>query len=159
LGRREFVGDRPARFATDHTHSSLQAKLVDLDHEAIDLVVERLTVLLESLYVLHQRIEVLETLDQRVRAKAQLLHPLQHFPLGYRRLTVHPTELVKEDIQRSRSGDGRIELSQRAGGRVARAGKQRQTARGAFLVEALEALPGHVDLATHLETFRRILAV
>ena len=64
---------------------------------------------------------------------------------------VLPAELVPERIERTRGGDGGIELADRAGGGVARAGEEREPGCAAFGVELLEAALRHVDLAAYLE--------
>ena len=58
LGGRELVGDGPARLAADDAHRALQGELIDLDDEAVDLVVEGLAVGLEALDVLDDGFEV-----------------------------------------------------------------------------------------------------
>ena len=63
LGRRVLEGDRPARLAADDAQRPLQAEVVDLDHEAVDLVVEALAPVLPELDVLDDGVEVVEALD------------------------------------------------------------------------------------------------
>ena len=55
--RRELPGDRPARLAPDHAELPPERPLVDLDDDAVDLVVERLAPLLPPVAALDDRLD------------------------------------------------------------------------------------------------------
>ena len=59
--------------------------------------------------------------------------------------------------QRPRGGQRRVELANRAGGRVARVHEGRLAGRGALLVQAGERRQRQVDLAAHLQQRRGVL--
>ena len=97
LRRRELVGDGPARLAADGAHLPLHRQVVDLDDDAVDLVVERVALLDPALRERGDLIERLEALDVGVDAEAERLQPLQHVPVRRRvAAVVLPAELVPE---------------------------------------------------------------
>ncbi len=75
-----------------------------------------------------------------------------------RRGAVEPAEGVDEDVEGAPGRYACVELADGASGGVARIGEQRLALAGPLLVEALEALLRHVDLAADLEARRRALA-
>ena len=66
--------------------------------------------------------------------------------------------VIGEEAQRAARGDGRIELAQGTGGRVARIGEDLLARLLLALVERGEIGVAHIDLAAHLEDLGRILA-
>ena len=157
LRGRELVGDGPARLAADGAHLPLEREVIDLDDDAVDLVVERVALLDPALAERGDLVERLEALDVGVDAEAELLQPLQDVPVRLRlAAAVVPAELVPEGIERARGGDLRVELADGAGGGVARAGEERESGGAALDVELLEAALRHVDLAADLESIREI---
>ena len=157
LRRRVLVGDGPARLAADDAERALQAEVVHLDHEAVDLVVEasRRWPPSSSIMLRRPRRCVVHARAVRVDAEAQLAQPLAASPSG-RAGEPSPLRPSRAGRRRYRAAASaviaRVELAQRAGGGVARVGEQRLAlAFGALLVEPLEAALGHVDLAAHLE--------
>ena len=66
-------------------------------------------------------------------------------------------EAVAPHRERPLGGELRVELADRAGGRVARVHERRQPGLGAALVEGGEVGQRHVDLAAHLEQRRGVL--
>ena len=64
---------------------------------------------------------------------------------------------VAPDRERPFGGERRVELADRAGGRVARVGEGRLARLGAALVQRLEGGDRQVDLAAHLDQRRRVL--
>ena len=67
--------------------------------------------------------------------------------------------LVAPDRQRPLGGVGRVELADRAGGRVARVHERRLACFGAALVQRGEVRQRHVHLAAHLHQRRRVVDV
>ena len=59
--------------------------------------------------------------------------------------------------ERALGGELRVELADRAGGRVARVHERREARLGAALVERGEVRQRHVDLAAHLDQRRRVV--
>src|SRR5262249_5595196 len=101
----------------------------------------------------------LEPLGERVRAEAALAQPCEH--LGLRReLDALPvTSAVDPGGQRAVSRDRRVLLSQRAGGGIARVGRELLIRAGEAFVELTEAGKGEVDLAAHLDDYRRVVTL
>ena len=64
---------------------------------------------------------------------------------------------VAPDRERPFGGERRVELADRAGGRVARVGEGRLAGLGAALVERLEVGDRQVDLAAHFDQLRRVV--
>ena len=101
----------------------------------------------------------LEPLRVRVRAEAVLPQPHEHPPLRLREIAVADAEAVHPERERPLGGDPRVELAERACGRVPRV-RRGLLARGDLrLGEAREAGQREVDLAPNLEQRRRRLAV
>ena len=119
--RRELPGDRPARLAADHAELALQLEVVDLDHHAVDLEVEPVAALLPGVAGGDDCVEVVVHLDVRVHPEAVLAQPLER--LGLRASNSSPSSApiaVAPHRQRPRGRELRVELADRAGGRVAR---------------------------------------
>ena len=151
LGR-HLVGDRPAGCPGREAQFALQDQVVDLDHDAIDLVVEVVADRLDGLHVLEHGGEVVEALGSVVDRKAQAAQPFE----GVEVRTVvgttdHLPHLVHPERQVARRGDGGILLAQGAGGGVA--GVDVGLLAGGLLggVEGREGGQPQVDLAAHLE--------
>ncbi len=62
---------------------------------------------------------------------------------------------VGEELERTRGGDARVELAQRAGGEVARIGEGRLAGLGLAGVERAKIGVAHIDLSARLEDFGR----
>ena len=69
----------------------------------------------------------------------------------------HRAEPVAPDRERPFGGERRVELADRAGGRVARVGEGRLAGLGAALVQRFEVGDRQVDLAAHFDQLGRVL--
>src|SRR5690606_10269601 len=117
----ELVGRRPARLATDDAELTLERELVHLHHDAVDVVVERVAALRPGLAERRDLIDGVEATGDRVRGEAELAQPRHRLGVGGRGArALDPAELVDEEVEAARGRDARIELAERAGGRVAR---------------------------------------
>ena len=64
---------------------------------------------------------------------------------------------MAEDVQRTRGGNPRIKLAQRARGGIAGIGEQRLVSRGPILVELLKRFAWKDHLAAHLKQFGHVM--
>src|SRR6266498_1736443 len=157
--RRPLERAGPARPFVQRTETALLVERVDLDHDAVDLVVELGAPQLPFGTGSGDLLDRLDALGVRVRAEASLAQPLE-------RLRVRPQAIeafamsraVDPDRERTRRGDGRILLPQRAGGGVARVRPGRLPFGDEPLVGLAEARERHVHLAAHLELCRQLVA-
>ena len=152
---RELVGGRPARRARGRAEGTLQVQVVDLDDDAVDLVDEAVAVradLGDPLF---------DSLPARQQARVgrdgqapvpQLLVPAH---LGGRLGEVLPgldeADAVGDHREGALGGLGRVLLTQRSGGRVARVDESLFPGLNAGLVEGGEVGDREVDLAAHLD--------
>ena len=156
--RRPLEGPRPARPLVQCSQRSLLSKRVDLDHKAVDLVIERGAAALPLLTSLENGFDRFVELGARVGTKAMLAQPGERPGV---RLELEPfdgADTVDPDRQRPRRGDARVELAQRAGGGVTRVRRGFSTLGGELLVQRAESLQRQVDLASHLDQRRWLLA-
>ena len=131
---------------------------VDLDHDAVDLVVELDALLLPFLARARDRFDRVVQLRERIRAEAVLPQPLQRVPVPVRRQAVLVSETVNPDRERTARGDRRVLLAKRAGRRVARVRRRLLAFGDQSFVQLVESTEREVDLAAHLEQRRRLLA-
>ena len=154
--RRELPGDRPARLAPDHAQLPPQRPLVDLDDDAVDLVVERLAPLLPPVAALDDALDALVVVGVGVDLEAALAQPLDLVHVGGEVEAADGADPVDPGRERPFGGQRRVELADRAGGRVARVGEGRFLGFGAALVERFEGGDRQVDLAAHFDQLRRV---
>ena len=152
----ELVGDGPTRVASDEAEMPLVVEAVDLNDDAVGLVVlveaggQPLPVVAADLF------ECVEPADLRVDSEPQLAEPRHDLGVGARGFDAfHPTELVYPHVEPALRGNTRVELAQRARGAVARVRDERIAPLRALLVELAEGVERHVDLAAHLDAGRR----
>src|SRR5262249_53751753 len=140
--RRELPGDRPARVTADDPQAPLELVVVDLDDDAVDLEVERAAPLLPLQAALDDGVLVVQQDDVAVDREAALAQPRERVPLaaGVDALA----GAVGPERQRARGGEPRIELADRARGRVARVHERRLAGLRTTLVERREVLERHV---------------
>jgi len=122
LGRK-LVRDRPARRARHEAEPFLPVEAVDLVDDAVDVVVEPGPLLLDLAMKGDQLLGGMTELGQRVGLEAAALEPADHAGLRGFRHRAHLAPGVGEEAERTRSGDGRILLTQRARRRIARIGE------------------------------------
>ena len=152
--RRELPGDRPARLAADDAQLAPERPLVDLDHDAVDLVVELVAALLPPAAALDHRLDALVVVGVGVDLEATLAQPLDLLAVGGEVEALGRADPVAPDRERPFGGEVGVELADRAGGRVARVGEGRFARLGAPFVQRLEVGDRQVDLAAHLDQRR-----
>ena len=156
-GGGELPGDRAARLAAHHAELALQVEVVDLDHHAVDLEVEPVAALLPGAAGAHHLVDGVVQLHVAVHAEAVLAQPLERLVVGLEREPLRGAHAVAPHRQRPRGRELRVELADRAGGRVARVGEGGLARLGALLVELGERCQRQVDLAAHLDQRRRVV--
>ena len=155
--RRELPGDRAARLAPHHAEAALQLEVVHLHDHAVDLEVERVAPRLPSATGGGQSVDVVVHRHVGAHLEPVFVHPVERLLLRLEGHALERAHAVAPDRQRARRGKLRVELADRAGGRVARVGERGQPGRGAVLVELGEVGARQVYLAAHLEQSRRAL--
>ena len=91
--------------------------------------------------------------------KAGGLHPIERFPMRRERLPFPGEQIVSKHVQLARRYFARIELANRAGGRVARIRKARLAFFFALGVDLLKDTAGNEGFAAHFEFPARTLFV
>ena len=128
-------------------------EVVDLDHDAVDLVVEIVAMFLPVQTVIRDRVDRVECPNVFVDRKPESAEVVE---LGSVRWQVGAVardlaELVGEERQLALSGLGGILLAQAPGRGVAGVDERLLTGGERSLVEPLERRPGHVHLAADFE--------
>ena len=119
----EFVGDGIARRARDEAEALLKIEPVELIDDAVDVVVEAGAPAFDVAVGVEHLLDGVGELRQRVQRKAPIFHRPIDAPLGVGRELRRLAPAIGEELQRTRRGDGRIELAQGAGGGIARIGE------------------------------------
>ena len=156
LGRK-LVGDGPAWCAGRKAKCGLAGKRVDLHHHAVDVIVE---VLAMSQRLLAEGMHLGCGMAERgmvVHAEATVTQPLEKLPLAGHRDGRHVRDGIDEGLEVAVGRDARVLLAQASCGGVARIGKGLASGGVSVLVQANEAVLGHVDLATHLDGLSKAL--
>ena len=152
LARRELHRDRPARRAVQRAQPLAQRELVDLHHRAVDLVAQAVAPLAQRLVVGLRRLDPAARHLAPVDPEAQLAQALEQLPVRlHPELALALADAVREQLERARGGDLRVELAQGAGGRVAGVREQLETLRRALRVHGGEGGARHQHLPAHLE--------
>ncbi len=152
LLRRELVGDRPPRRPRGDTEPGALRGVVELDDDTVDLVVEVVAALLPVQTVGGDLVDRGEGLHVFVDGEAEGGGELEHRDVAREvRAPDHLAELVAEEGQIAAGRHGRILLTKAARCRVARVDEGLLPRCDGALVELLEARPGHVHLAAHLD--------
>ena len=155
--RRELPGDRAARLSSDDSQPALQFEVVDLYDDAVDLVVERLAPLLPGAAGDHDGVDLGVHLQIGAHLEAAVAKPFHRFTVLGELDPLERADRVGPHRERARGGELRIELADRAGGRVARICEGRLPGRGALLVELRERRSRQVGLAADLDQRRGIV--
>src|SRR5439155_14883500 len=121
----ELERDRPARVVGGGPEAPLVLERVDLDDDAVGVVVEGVAKGLEPLAVRDHRVERRAALDLRVRLEARGAECLERLPVGSKAERVGTAEMIEEDVERAPRRDGRILLADGARRGVPRVGKGR----------------------------------
>ena len=156
---RPLEGARPARAPVQRAEPLLLVDGVDLDDDAVDLVVELEPLRLPLGALPRDRLERLVALRVRVRAEAALAQPLERLPVRAELEPVGAADAVDPDREVALGGDLRVELAQGAGGGVARVRRRLLALGHEALVQPVEGGQREVDLAAHLEHRRRRIPV
>ena len=154
----ELVRDRPAWRARYESQAFLPIYTVDLVDDTVDVVVEMRTLRFDLAMKGDQLLDRVTELHQRIGLEAAALEPADHAGLRVGRHRCHLAPCVGEKTERTRGGDFRILLAQRARRRIARIGEDGIAGCLLPLVERQERLLGHVDLAAHLADIRHVAA-
>ena len=155
--RRELPGDRPARLAADDAELAPERPLVDLDHDAVDLVVELVAPILPPAAALDHRLDPRVVGGVGVDLEAALASHSTSSLWVARSRPRGGADPVAPDRERPFGGQRRVELADRAGGGVARVGEGRFARLGAPFVQRLEVGDRQVDLAADLDQLRRVV--
>ena len=152
LARRELVGDRPARVAPDHAKLALLREAIDLDDDAVGLVLELVAAGHPLAAVGDHLLEILEAPAVAVDREAERAEQLERLPLRAQRARPRTGRPHRRRSAAARPAViDRILLAQRAGGGVARVGGHALAGGGQALVQRLEVGDAHVDFAAHLD--------
>ena len=127
--RRPLERARPARPLVQRAEPLLLVVRVDLDHDAVDLVVELGAPELPLAHELGDLGDRLEPLRERVRREAALAQPLQRLPVRREVEALAEARAVHPDRERTRRRDRRVLLPERAGGGVPRVRPRRLSPR------------------------------
>ena len=114
LGR-ELEGDRPTGMVRRRTEVGLERQVVDLDHDAVGLVVVVVAGGLRRLDVGDDRVAVGHGGDLRVHREPERIEELQRLGVTREgRPAVHVAELIGPPGEPARGGDRRVLLPQRS---------------------------------------------
>ena len=160
LGRARcpFVGPCPPRPLVERAESRLLVERVDLDDDTVDLIVELDPALLPLAAAACHGLDRLVPLDARIRPEAVPPHPLEDLVLALELEAHAKAHTVDPDREIPGRRDRRVELSERAGGGVARVRRRPLAVGDKLLVQSAEGREGEVDLSAHLEHGRRRLS-
>ena len=156
--RRPLEGARPTRLGVQGAELRLLLEGIDLDHDPVDLVVEidpRRFPLAAPAGDLFDRFEALCV---RIRPEAALAQPLKRLRMRSGLHAFADPHAVDPERERSRGRDRRVLLPERSGCRIARVGRQFLVRACELLVQLPEAGERKVDLSSHLDHRRRIVA-
>ena len=158
LLRRVLLRHRPARLARLEAEPLLQRAIVDLVDDAVDVVRQRVAARRDRGVEGDQAGRALDARVHRARRQAHRVERVEQLGLRRRHVpALHVAEAVGEEAERPPRRVLRVELADDAGGGVARIDEGLLVLRAAFdelslpLVERLEVVAAHEDLAAHLE--------
>ena len=161
LLRRVLLRHRPARLARLEAELFLQGAVVDLVDDAVDVVGQAVAQRGDRGVEVDQAGRALHLLVHRARRQADRVEGVEQAGLGRRHApAVDLAEAVGEEAERPLDRVARVELAHHAGGGVARVDEGLLALRAALdelplpLVEGLEVVAAHEDLAAHLEHLR-----
>ena len=133
---------------------ALLVERVDLDHDAVDLVVELGAALLPLDARGGDVVDRLESLDERIRPQAALAQPREHLRLRLELDALAVPGAVDPDRERTVGRDRGVLLAQAPRRGVARVRRELLRRSGEALVQLLEAAEREIDLAAHLDAPR-----
>jgi hypothetical protein len=150
LGR-ELERDRPPRSLRRRPELVLQRDPVDLDHGAVDLPVDAVAVLSPVLEVALHAVDVVARFRRRRHRQPRAGCPSEEAQMRLEADPLGGAERVHPQMERSRRGDARVLLTERAGRRVARVRERPLLVLGQLPVQLLEGLDRQVHLAADLD--------
>ncbi len=155
LHRRVLVGDRPPRELRREAELLLQRVVVDLHHDAVDVVLERAAGLAPLLQERHHLAEAPAAARRGVRAEAPATQHLERLPLpADGRAAADVGDLVEEHVEAARGDDARVEVLHRPRRRIPRVRERLLALLLALEVDRVEARARQVHLAACLELVR-----
>ena len=157
LGR-EFIRGGPARCARNETQTPLQRNTIDLEHDAIDIVGQLRTLLAELAVVLDTRLNIFRHGHFTVDTKAPAVQLLENVRVTLRQFaTLHNPHAVGTQFQWALCSNARVQLTQAAGGGVARVYKQLVAGGAGLFVQGFKTRLGHIDFAAHFQYLGHII--
>ena len=152
---REFMRDGPARRGRAEPQPLLQVEPVDLVDHTVDVIAQRRALFLDLAVEGNQLCRGVAAAGEPIGLNPQPRQPFDGARLRFGQRVREHAPAVGEKGQRPVAGDLGVELTQRAGGGIARIGKGLAAAFDLALVERLEIGVAHVHLAAHLEHLGR----
>ena len=153
LGR-EFVSDGPARTAGDEAEPRLPVQAVDLIDDAVDVVAEPRPIHLQPGIVGDQTPDPDHPLRTRIDRQAPVSKRRQGLTLGGREICAGFAPGVGEEAQGPLCRDGRVLLSQGAGGEIPRVRIGALAGRIRRPIEGIKGVIGGIDLAANFDDVR-----
>ncbi len=154
LLRRVLERDGPARRTGGVAQPSVQRHPVDLDHQAVDLVLDVVPMRAPVLHALDHLVRTVR--DDRVRRHGQPpgRQRVVRRGLGLRLEPLQPAEAVADHAEATPSGDRGVLLPQRPGRGIARIGERRLALLDQRGVQRLEVAEPEEHLTAHLQQCR-----
>src|SRR5262249_44975938 len=154
----EFLRDRPARRAADHTETLLQPEVVDLVDHPVD-VIGQFRALGSDLVVIGERlVDAPAEPRARVDGKAPVTEPRERLVMGAREGGAGLAPSISKEFERPARSNRGIELAQRSRGGVPGIGEDRLACGRTLLVQGKKAGALQIDLAANLDQLGPFLA-
>ncbi len=153
------MGNRPARLTGAEAQFALGGQAVDLEHHAVDFVGQAVASLADVAVVGQAFFDAGGMLEFAADRQPPGLELLEDTDVAVANARGHLADAIAAEFQRAAGGDFRIQLTQAAGGGVARVGEGLATGFGLGGVEPIETGLAHVHLAAHLQHRRPSLAL
>ena len=148
----ELVGDGPAGLTAGKAEGVLLGEAVDLDHDAVGLIVPVMSAGQHIIVELANLVHGVEDTVLGIYTEAVGAQPFQGGPVagGHGRFA-GVVEAVGPDLHVAAAGNLRIQLADGAGAGVTGVGVERLAVAGALLVHALEAVQRQVHLTSYFQ--------
>src|SRR5690606_29507291 len=147
VARLELEGEGPARVPAGRAEGAARLEGVDLDHDAVDLVLEGVPRRGPVLVVSEDLVHVRGRDDRLRRAEAPVAEGVQHLAVGRELGAAEVHDLVDLDFEPALRGDPGVQLAEGTGGRVARVRERLASGLDELAVQRLERRDRHEDLA------------
>ena len=155
LGR-VFERDGPARKLVGAAQGPAGSQVVDLDDCAVDIKLERAACFADGLNFLDGILDIFKHAVARRDREAQRLDIIQRFMVRHKAAPLALLKVKYKDGQPARRRDRGILLAQRTSGGVARVFERGFVLQLLLLFQLEKGAVRHVDLAAHLQKFRRV---